>query len=113
MKGTLDFWCPVTRSFGTDWQSSGCGQAAGTRARGPFGRCEALGAGTQVTHASALEGSVRRATKTQRWFKGLRTAAAPAPLCLSPGPQAAPLSSEAARAEFKASHGEGFHDSSW
>lgn len=58
MKVTLDFWCPITRSFGTDFQSSDCGHYLATSISGWFSCCEALDTEMQVINTSALEWSV-------------------------------------------------------
>lgn len=70
MKVTLDFWCPIMRSFGTDFQSSDCGRAA-TSISGWFSCCEAWDTEMQVTNTSALEWSVlqKELMKTQWLFK--------------------------------------------
>lgn len=58
MEVTLDFWCPIMHSFGSDFQSSDCGQHVATSISGGFSCCEALDTGMQVTNTSALEWSV-------------------------------------------------------
>lgn len=59
MEVTLDFWCPIMRSFGTDFQSSDSGHHhVATSTPGGFSCCEAWDTETQVTNTSALEWSV-------------------------------------------------------
>lgn len=67
MRVTLDFWCPIIRSFGTDFQSSDCGHYVTTSISGWLSCCEALDTGMKVTNTSALEWSVlqKELMKTQ------------------------------------------------
>lgn len=95
MKVTLDFWCPIMRSFGTDFQSSDCGHHVATRISGWFSCCEALDTETQVTNTSALEWSVIKGVDEDPVVIQVALhMAPPAPLCLCPGPQPATLSWE-------------------
>lgn len=107
MKVTLDFWCPIMRSFGTDFQSSDCGHHVATSISGWFSCCEALDTEMQVTNTSALEWSVIKGVDEDPVVIQVALhMAPPAPLCLCPGSQPATFLG-AARAEFKALHGEG------
>lgn len=95
MKVTLDFWCPIMRSFGTDFQSSDCGHHMATGISGWLSCCEALDTEMQVTDTSALEWSVIKGVDED--LVVIQVAlhmAPPAPLCLCPGPQPATCSWE-------------------
>lgn len=95
MKVTLDFWCPIMRSFGTDFQSSDCGHHVATSISGWLSCCEALDTEMQVTDTSALEWSVIKGVDED--LVVIQVAlhmAPPAPLCLCPGLQPATCSWE-------------------
>lgn len=113
MRVTLDFWCPITHSFGTNFQSSDCGRHLATSISGWFGCWEALDTEMQVTNTSALEWSVTKGVEKDPVI--IQVALAQwlhQPRCAVSTPPAGHLFVEAARAEFKALHGEGFHDTS-
>lgn len=113
MRVTLDFWCPIIRSFGTDFQSSDCGHPVATSISGWLSCCEALDTEMKVTNTSALEWSVlQRVDEDPVNIQVALHSGSTSPVVLVSRPLASCLFLGAARAEFKALHGEGFHDAS-
>lgn len=92
MKVTLDFWCPIRRSFGTDFQSSDLGPHVATSMSGWFSCCEAWDTETQVTNTSALEWSVvGGGDEDPVVIQVALHMAPPAPLCCVQAPSQPPL----------------------
>lgn len=110
MKVTLDFWCPIMRSFGTDFQSSDCGHHVATSSQGGSAAVRHWTPKCRLPTLQPLSGLLQKELMKTRWGFKQRCTWLHQPHCA--WPPASHLFLGAARAEFKALHGEGFHDTS-